>query len=124
MKKITVGNIRFTKPVIEKLVDIYYVVENEGKDILKHRYFILSYDEFDTSYEKLVEKLGEKDIKLLVIDETVSVDFGDEELQKHMDTKILYDEEWIIKHNPDRENFEQWLVEFVDRLILTEKGKC
>ena len=124
MKKITVGNIRFTKPVIEKLVDIYYVVEKEGKDILKHRYFILSYDEFDTSYEKLVEKLGEKDIKLLVIDETVSVDFGDEELQKHMNTKVLYDENWISRYNPDRENFEQWLVEFVDRLILTEKGKC
>ena len=124
MKKINVGNIKFTKPVVEKLVDIHYVVYENGKDILKHKYFILTYEEFDKSVDDLVKQLEEKDIKMLVVDQTVLVDFGDEDIQKHLETVIHYDEEWIQKYNPDHKNFDQWLVEFVDRLILTSKGKC
>ncbi|WP_457639149.1 hypothetical protein [Persephonella sp.] len=124
MEKITVGNIKFTKPVVEKLIDIHYVVEKEGKSLLKHRYFILSYEEFDKPIEHILEKLGEKEFKLLVIDETVLVDFGDEDIQKHLDTKIYYDKDWIDKQNPDTENFEKWLVEFVDSLIFANKNKC
>jgi hypothetical protein len=123
MKKITVGNIKFTKPVVEKLVDIHYVVSEKGRDILKHRYFILSYEEFDKSLDEIISQLDGKDIKLLVVDETVMVDFGDENIEKHLDTKIFYDEEWIKKHNPSGD-FNLWLVEFVDRLILANKGKC
>ena len=124
MKRINVGNIKFTKPVVEKLVDIHYVVYENGKDILKHKYFILTYEEFDKSVDDLVKQLEEKDIKMLVVDQTVLVDFGDEDIQKHLETVIHYDEEWIQKYNPDHKNFDQWLVEFVDRLILTSKGKC
>ncbi len=124
MKRINVGNIKFTKPVVEKLVDIHYVVSEKGKDILKHKYFILTYEEFDKPVDDLVKQLGEKDIKLLVIDQTVLVDFGDEDIQKHLETVINYDERWIEKFSPDHKNFDQWLVEFVDRLILTNKGKC
>jgi len=124
MKKINVGNIKFTKPVVEKLVDIYYVVSENGRDILKHKYFILTYEEFDRSVDDLVKQLEEKDIKMLVVDQTVLVDFGDEDIQKHLETVIHYDEEWIQKYNPDHKNFDQWLVEFVDRLILANKGKC
>ncbi len=124
MKKINVGNIKFTKPVVEKLVDIHYVVSENGRDILKHKYFILTYEEFDRSVDDLVKQLEEKDIKMLVVDQTVLVDFGDEDIQKHLETVIHYDEEWIQKYNPDHKNFDQWLVEFVDRLILTSKGKC
>ena len=124
MKKINVGNIKFTKPVVEKLVDIHYVVSENSRDILKHKYFILTYEEFDRSVDDLVKQLEEKDIKMLVVDQTVLVDFGDEDIQKHLETVIHYDEEWIQKYNPDHKNFDQWLVEFVDRLILTSKGKC
>ena len=124
MKKINVGNIKFTKPVVEKLVDIHYVFYENGRDILKHKYFILTYDEFDKPVDELVKQFKEKDIKLLVIDQTVLVDFGDEDIQKHLETVINYDEEWIKKFNPDYTNFDQWLVEFVDQLILVNKGKC
>ena len=124
MKKISVGNVKFTKPVVEKLVDIHYVFSKNGKDILKHKYFILTYEEFDKTVEDLVKQLNEKDIKMFVVDQTVLVDFGDEEIQKHLETVIHYDEEWIKKFNPDYENFDQWLVEFVDQLVLVNKGKC
>ncbi|WP_036767722.1 hypothetical protein [Persephonella sp. KM09-Lau-8] len=124
MEKLIVGNIKFKKPVVEKLVDIHYVVEKEGKEVLKHKYFILTYDEFDKSNDELINSLGEKDIKLLVIDETVAIDFGDEEIQKHLDTTIMYDKQWIESKSPDKENFERWLVEFVDQLIFTDRGKC
>jgi len=104
MKKLNVGNIKFTKPVVEKLVDIHYV-------------------EFDKPLDDIISKLDGKDIKLLVVDETVMVDFGDENIEKHLDTKIFYDEEWIKKHNPQGD-FNLWLVEFVDQLILAGKRKC
>ncbi len=124
MEKLIVGNVKFTRPVVEKLVDIHYVVVREGRDILNHRYFILDYGEFDTPVDELVKKLGEEDIKLLVVDETVLVDFGDEDIQKHLDTKIFYDSQWLKKYSPPEEGFENWLVEFVDQLILANKGKC
>ncbi len=121
LKKITIGNIKFTKPVVEKVVDIHYVVDEDGKDILKHRYFILNYDEFDKPLKELVEELDGDKLKFVVVDETISINFGDEEIQKHKETVIEYDEEWLKKFNPDYENFDAWIVEFADELIFSKK---
>ncbi len=121
LKKFIVGNIKFLKPIVEKVVDVHYVLEEDGKDILKHKYFILSYEEFDTPISKLVEELDGDNLKFVIIDETISINFGDEEIQKHKETVIEYDEEWIKKFEPDMNNFETWLIEFADELVFSKK---
>ncbi len=121
LKKIVVGNVKFLKPIVEKIIDIHYIVEENGKDIVKHKYFILSYEEFDKPVSKLVEELDSDHIRFVIIDETISINFGDEEIQKHKETTIEYDEEWIKKFNPDYNNFEIWLIEFADEIVFSKK---
>ncbi len=120
MEKITVGNIKFVKPVIEKVIDIYYLIEENGKEEVKHTYTILTYDEMDKDYEAILKDKGilQKEPKLVVVDETVSINFGDEEIDKHYDSVILFNKEWIETKNPDKENFQDWLLEFVDSLLF------
>ncbi|WP_457644188.1 hypothetical protein [Persephonella sp.] len=120
MKRVIKGNIRFIKPVVEKLLDIHYVVENEGKEILKHRFLILSYGEFDKDLKKIIDEIDEN-VKLAVVEQVVLVNFGDEEIHRNLETEIFYDEEWIKKHNPDYTNFEDWIIQFVDRAIFEGK---
>ena len=124
MKKFVVGNLKFTKPVVEKLIDIYTVNEENGKEVVKHEYFILTYEEIDNKEEEIINKALESNPKLLVIDETIYVNFGDEEIERHLDSKILYDEEWIETKSPDKENFEKWLISFVDELIYSAGDSC
>ncbi len=121
LKKITVGNIKFTKPIVEKVVDIHYVIDEGGKDILKHRYFMLSYEEFDKPLKELVKELDGDRVKLAIINETININFGDEEIQKNIETVIEFDEEWIKKFNPDYNNFESWIIEFTDEIIFSKK---
>jgi hypothetical protein len=121
LKKITVGNVKFTKPVVEKILDVYYVKEVEGKDILGHRYFILSYEEFDKPLTELIEELDGDDIRFIVVNESISINFGDEEIQKYKETVIEYDEEWIKKFNPDYKNFDTWIIEFADEIVFSKK---
>ena len=120
MEKITVGNIKFVRPVIEKVIDIYYLLEENGKEEVKHTYTILTYDEMDKDYEAILKDKGilQKEPKLVVVDETVSINFGDEEIDKHYDSVILFNKEWIETKNPDKENFRDWLLEFVDSLLF------
>ncbi|NPA52057.1 MAG: hypothetical protein GXO22_04110 [Aquificae bacterium] len=123
MEKITVGSVKFLKPVVEKVIDIYYLVdENEH---LKHTYTILTYDEMDKDYQTILKEKGILDSspKLVVVDETIVVNFGDEELEKHFDSVILYDEEWIYSKNPNQENFEDWLIKFTDQLLFGIRKK-
>ena len=126
MEKVVVGNIKFIKPIIEKVVDIYYVVEENGKEEVKHTYTILTYEEMDKTYDRILEEKGinQKKPKLVVVDETVSVNFGDEEIEKHYDSVILFDKQWIETKNPDKEDFEKWLVEFVDELVFPLRKKA
>ncbi len=123
MDRTIVGNIKFTKPIVEKVIDIYYVVEENDKEVVKHTYTILTYEEMDKTAEDVLEerKIKEKNPKLIVIDETVSVNFGDEEIEKHYDSIIFYDKEWIETKNPDRKDFHKWLVEFVDKILYPIK---
>ncbi len=120
MEKITYGSLRLTKPVVEKVVDIYYLTEENGENKLHHVYHLLTYDELDKPIEELLKKIEEENPKLIVFDETHYIDFGDEEIQKHLGTTVYYDEEWIDSQNPDKENFEEWLMEFVDELIFSK----
>ncbi len=121
LKKITVGNVKFTKPVVEKILDVYYVKEVEGKDILGHRYFILSYEEFDKPLTELIKELDGDDIRFIVVNESISINFGDEEIQKYKETVIEYDEDWIKKFNPDYKNFDTWIIEFADEIVFSKK---
>ncbi len=125
MEHVVVGNIRFIKPVIEKVIDVYYLIEEDGKEVLKHDYFLLTYEEMDKTSEQLIQekKIREQNPKLMIIDETITVNFGDEEIEKHYDTIIEFDKDWIETKNPDKENFEQWLVEFVDEVVFLEGKK-
>ncbi len=124
MKKIIVGNVKFEKPIVEKVVDIHYVLEENGRDVIKHRYFILSYEEFDKPLKELVKELDSDSLKLAVANETISINFGDEEIQKQKDTVIEYDEEWIKKFNPDERDFRTWLLEFVDEIVFSKQIPC
>ncbi len=122
MEHVVVGNIRFIKPVIEKVIDVYYLIDEDGKEVLKHDFFLLTYEEMDKTSEQLIQekKIREQNPKLMIIDETITVNFGDEEIEKHYDTIIEFDKNWIETKNPDKENFEQWLVEFVDEVVFLE----
>ncbi len=120
MKKIIKGNIKFTKPVIEKLLDIHYIVEKDKRDIIKHKFIILTYEEFDRDITSLLDGLGE-DIKLAVVEQAVLVNFGDEEIHRSIETEIFYDEKWISKHNPDYNNLEEWIFRFIDNAIFEGK---
>ncbi|NPA53474.1 MAG: hypothetical protein GXO21_02265 [Aquificae bacterium] len=121
LKKMTIGNIKFTKPVVEKIVDIHYILEGKEEDILKHKYFILTYEEFDKPLKELIKEEQEDKIRFAIIDETISINFGDEEIQKHKETVIEYDEEWLKKFNPDYKNFESWIIEFADEIVFSKK---
>ncbi len=125
MEKIVAGNLKFLKPVIEKVIDIYYLIEENSKEEIRHTYTILTYDEMDKTYEKVLEEKGILNLspKLIVVDETITVNFGDEEIEKHYDSVILYDQSWIETKKPDRENFEKWLVELVDSLLFRVRRK-
>ncbi len=124
MKKVTVGNVKFEKPIVEKVVDIHYILEEEGKDIVRHKYFILSYEDFDKPLTELVKELDSDSLRFIVANETISINFGDEEIQKHKDTVIEYDEEWIKKYHPDEKDFHTWLLEFADEIVFSKKIPC
>ncbi|WP_457622937.1 hypothetical protein [Persephonella sp.] len=123
MKKVIKGNIKFTKPVVEKLLDIYYIKEKDGKDLLEHSFKILSYSEFDRDIGDIANSLQKEGAKLVVIEQTVLVNFGDEDIQRRLDTEIYYDEEWIKKFNPDYDNFESWIINFIDNTVF-ESMRC
>ncbi len=124
MKKLVIGNLKFTKPVVEKLIDVYTLKEENGKETVKHEYFILTYEEIDSKEEEIINNALKDNAKLVVVDETIYVNFGDEEIERHLDSKIFYDEEWIETKSPDKENFEKWLIEFVDELIYSTGESC
>jgi len=124
MKKVVFGNLKFLKPVVEKVIDVHYLVEEDGKEVLKHRYLLLTYEELSVERkEKFLEEIYSENPKLIVIDETDYIDFGDEEIERHLDSIVYYDEKWIEKFNPDKEHFEEWLAEFIDELIFPTKKK-
>ena len=124
MKKLVIGNLKFTKPVVEKLIDVYTLKEENGKETVKHEYFILIYEEIDSKEEDIINNALKDNAKLVVVDETIYVNFGDEEIERHLDSKIFYDEKWIETKSPDKENFEKWLVEFVDEIIYSTGESC
>ncbi len=124
MKKLVIGNLKFTKPVVEKLIDVYTLKEENGKETVKHEYFILTYEEIDSKEEDIINNPLKDDANLVVVDETIYVNFGDEEIERHLDSKIFYDEEWIETKSPDKENFEKWLIEFVDEFIYSTGESC
>ncbi len=123
MEKFTYGSLRFVKPIIEKLIDIYYLIEEDGKTVLKHKYHLLTYEELDTPKEKFLEDIKKKNPKLIVVDENQYINFGDEEIEKHIETTVYYDKEWLNKHQPDYNNFENWIIEFVDELIFSKYSR-
>ena len=118
MKKEVCGGIKFLKPVVEKVIEFHLVgVNSEGKTVKKSHTEILTYEEMDKDEEELTPKV-DFDIKLKVIDQTITVNFGDEEIERYLDTVAYYDEEWIKQFNPDYSNFTKWLKVFVSELIF------
>ncbi len=118
MKKEVFGGIKFLKPVVEKVVEFHLVgVNSEGKTVKKEHAVLLTYEEMDKDIENLVPEV-DFDIKIKVIDQTITVNFGDEEIEKYLDTIVYYDEEWIKQFSPDYSNFEKWLNVFISEIVF------
>ncbi len=118
MKKEVFGGIKFLKPVVEKVIEFHLIgVNPEGKVVKKEESVLLTYEEMDRDIEELTPQT-DFDVKLKVIDQTITVNFGDEEIERYLDTIVQYDEEWIKQFNPDYSNFSKWLKVFVSEIVF------
>ncbi len=118
MKKEVLGGIKFLKPVVEKVVEFHLIgVNSEGKTVKKEHSVLLTYEEMDKDIESLIPKV-DFDLKMVVVDQTITINFGDEEIEKYLDTVVNYDEEWIKQFNPDYSDFKKWLNVFISEIIF------